>query len=108
MAGNKPHLTLRHGAVSMAIWKNRTAEGKEYCSAKFTKSFKRKDATEYENTDSFGDRDWLSVAFLCQDAARRWGVREFGDMNRPAIGPEAPPAQTYDEEGNPVEEKKPF
>lgn len=78
MAGNKPCLTLSGpNGVQLSIWKNRR-DGKEWFSCKASRRFRREGADQWESTDSFGARDLLSLALLCNRAAEIIGIKQFG------------------------------
>ncbi|MBI3657339.1 MAG: hypothetical protein HY232_13050 [Acidobacteria bacterium] len=62
----KPEKKFRIGALSAAIWKNQTAEGKPFYSVTFERSYRSEDGVK--STDGFNHGDLLNVAQLATRA----------------------------------------
>jgi len=58
---------VKDGALSCAIWHNKSEKGFEYPTFSFQRSYKDKDGN-WQNTDSYRKSDLLRLAHLCEKA----------------------------------------
>lgn len=87
--GSKPHLTINgYNGIQLAVWKNLSQRGKEYRSIKITRSFKRDENSEWENTDYFNPWDLMNIAEVCIRAAHELARKNGGPgLDAPANPP---------------------
>ena len=67
---SKPVSKLRDGAISAAIWKNSTDDGKHFYSVTFSRTY-TDDAGNAQSSDSFSSSEILRVAHLAAHAYDR-------------------------------------
>ncbi len=74
---NKPEKKFRAGAVTAAIWKNQTEDGKEYSTVSFERSYKDKEG-EWQTTNSLRVNDLPRAAMVLNKAYEFLSVKESG------------------------------
>ena len=79
-AAKKPAHTIRSGALTVTIWKNKGDKGPWY-SAIPSRSYKQ--GEEWKQTDSFGQDDLLLLAKLL-DMAHTWIVQQHQQAKQQA------------------------
>ncbi|MEO0514750.1 MAG: hypothetical protein AAF086_05575 [Planctomycetota bacterium] len=59
------------GSVSAAIWMNHTDAGDPFYVTTLTRTYRDPESGEWKDSASFGQRDLLAVAHVCQLAAQK-------------------------------------
>jgi len=66
-SNNKPEV-IRSKNISLSIFSNTNKDNKEFKTYKLQRSFKRDDNSNWEHSDTFGERDLPKIIALLQKA----------------------------------------